>query len=91
MVRPEAADRAGGARADARRSRRAIDAWQPILRVRAGAPRTSQAARRARLRRLVWSPLEEHLARVATVLVSPDGALGLVPLGCCRARRRAPT
>ena len=34
----------------------------------------------ARLRRLVWSPLEEHLAGVATVLVSPDGALGLVPL-----------
>ena len=60
--------------------RAAIDAWRPILRREKPAPRDEQGGPAARLRRLVWSPLEEHLAGVATVLVSPDGALGLVPL-----------
>ena len=31
------------------------------------------------VRRLVWQPLEPHLQRVQTVLVSPDGALGQLP------------
>ena len=61
--------------------RAAIDAWRPILRGEQPAPRDEPDGPAARLRRLVWSPLEEHLAGVATVLVSPDGALGLVPLG----------
>ena len=60
--------------------RAAIDAWRPILRREQPAPRDEPGGPAARLRRLVWSPLEEHLAGVATVLVSPDGALGLVPL-----------
>ncbi|MBV8076029.1 MAG: CHAT domain-containing protein [Planctomycetaceae bacterium] len=58
----------------------AIDAWRPILRLEQPAPRDEQDGPAARLRRLVWNPLEPHLAGVATVLVSPDGALGLVPL-----------
>ena len=60
--------------------RAAIDAWRPILRREQPAPQDEPGGPAARLRRLVWSPLEEHLAGVATVLVSPDGALGLVPL-----------
>ena len=60
--------------------RAAIDAWRPILRREKPAPQDEPGGPAARLRRLVWSPLEEHLAGVATVLVSPDGALGLVPL-----------
>jgi CHAT domain-containing protein len=32
-----------------------------------------------RLRRLVWQPLEEHLAGVKLVLLSPDGALARIP------------
>jgi len=60
--------------------RAAIDAWRPILRREKPAPQDGPGGPAARLRRLVWSPLEEHLAGVATVLVSPDGALGLVPL-----------
>jgi CHAT domain-containing protein/Tfp pilus assembly protein PilF len=31
------------------------------------------------LKKLVWSPLEKHLAGAKVVLVSPDGALGTVP------------
>ena len=61
--------------------RAAIDAWRPILRREQPAPQDEQGGPAARLRRLVWEPLETHLAGVATVLVSPDGALGLVPLG----------
>lgn len=34
-----------------------------------------------RLRRLVWQPLEHHLAGAKTVLVSPDGPLRRLPLG----------
>ena len=60
--------------------RAAIDAWRPILRREKPAPQDESGGPAARLRRLVWSPLEEHLAGVATVLVSADGALGLVPL-----------
>ena len=59
----------------------AIDDWRPILRSPQPAPQDEQDGPAARLRRLVWSHLEEHLAGVATVLVSPDGPLGLVPLG----------
>ena len=61
--------------------REAIDAWRPILRREQPAPQDEPGGPAAQLRRLVWSPLKEHLAGVATVLVSPDGPLGLVPLG----------
>ncbi|HKI17914.1 MAG TPA: CHAT domain-containing protein, partial [Isosphaeraceae bacterium] len=60
--------------------RAAIDAWRPILRLEQPAPQDEPSGPAAQLQRLVWSPLEEHLTGVATVLVSPDGALGLVPL-----------
>ncbi|MBY0232287.1 MAG: CHAT domain-containing protein, partial [Gemmataceae bacterium] len=33
----------------------------------------------AKLKALVWTPLEKHLEGASVVLVSPDGALGLVP------------
>ncbi len=33
----------------------------------------------ARLRALVWAPLEKHLAGAKFVLISPDGALGRLP------------
>ena len=60
--------------------RAAIEDWRPILMREMPAPQDEHGGPAARLRRLVWSPLEEYLAGVATVLVSPDGPLGLVPL-----------
>ncbi len=70
----------------------AIDAWRPILRREEPAPRDEHDGPAARLRRLVWSPLEPHLAGVATVLVSPrTGRWVWCRWRRCRARRRAPT
>jgi CHAT domain-containing protein/Tfp pilus assembly protein PilF len=63
--------------------RAAIDAWRPILRRERPAPPEDPALT---LRRRVWSPLEKHLEGVTTVLVSPDGALGQVPLGALPGR-----
>ena len=55
--------------------RQAIDVWRGTY---------GQAAKGAdaamELRRRVWAPLEEHLADVGTVLVSPDGDLARFPL-----------
>ena len=45
----------------------------------APAPRDRQELAN-QVRRLVWLPLEPHLEGVHTVLVSPDGALGRLPL-----------
>lgn len=33
------------------------------------------------LRSLLWTPLEQHLAGISTVLISPDGPLALLPFG----------
>jgi CHAT domain-containing protein/tetratricopeptide (TPR) repeat protein len=41
----------------------------------------------AELRRLVWQPLETHLDRVHTILVSPDGALARCPLAALPGRQ----
>jgi CHAT domain-containing protein/tetratricopeptide (TPR) repeat protein len=48
----------------------AVDRWRQALSCRSAA---------GELRRLVWAPLQEHLRRARTVLVSPDGALARVP------------
>ena len=61
--------------------RAAIEAWQPRLRQARPMPPDQDGDPAARLRRLVWEPLETHLAGVTTVLLAPDGVLGLVPLG----------
>jgi CHAT domain-containing protein/tetratricopeptide (TPR) repeat protein len=45
----------------------------------APAPRDRQELAN-QVRRLVWLPLEAHLEGIHTVLVSPDGALGRLPL-----------
>jgi CHAT domain-containing protein/Tfp pilus assembly protein PilF len=58
---------------------KAIDAWRPLLSSREAAPTTNDAA--LTLRRLVWQPLESHLEGVSSVLISPDGPLGQIPLG----------
>jgi CHAT domain-containing protein/Tfp pilus assembly protein PilF len=59
----------------------AIAAWRPLLRRDQPAPGAGADDPARTLRRLVWEPLEAHLEGVTTVLVAPDGALGLVPLG----------
>jgi len=57
---------------------KAIDEWRPIL---VGGKTAAAASDPAQtLRRLIWAPVESHLEGIASVLVSPDGALGLVPL-----------
>jgi CHAT domain-containing protein len=56
----------------------AIDDWRPILAGRRAAPAATGPA--LTLRRLIWEPVEMHLEGVTTVLVSPDGSLGLIPL-----------
>ncbi len=57
---------------------KAIDEWRPLLIGRKTAPEGSDPAQT--LRRLIWEPVEQHLDGITSVLVSPDGALGLVPL-----------
>jgi CHAT domain-containing protein/Tfp pilus assembly protein PilF len=57
---------------------KAIDAWRPLLmkgETGAASPDAADA-----VRRLVWDPLETHLDGITTVLISPDGPIGLVPL-----------
>jgi len=71
----------------------AIAAWRVALGADSppAKPTASQAASPApvprdqqglahQVRRLVWLPLEPHLEGIHTVLVSPDGALGRLPL-----------
>jgi tetratricopeptide (TPR) repeat protein len=55
----------------------AVRAWRGTL----GRPRPlgGKDDPAAGLRRLVWQPLENHLAGAATVLVSPDGRLTYLP------------
>jgi CHAT domain-containing protein/Tfp pilus assembly protein PilF len=57
---------------------RAIADWRPLLMSPRAAPIASDPARA--LRRLIWEPVEPHLDGIASVLVSPDGPIGLVPL-----------
>jgi CHAT domain-containing protein/Tfp pilus assembly protein PilF len=59
----------------------AIDAWKPLLRSERPGPEDAQDGPAARLKRLVWTPLESHLEGITTVLLAPDGAIGTVPLG----------
>ena len=61
-----------------RRSSRRSTEWRPLLVGGKTAPAASDPAQT--LRRLIWEPVEPHLEGIASVLVSPDGALGLVPL-----------
>ena len=57
---------------------KAIDEWRSILTEGKDKLATGDPARE--LRRLIWEPLEPHLEGVASVLVSPDGPIGLIPL-----------
>jgi tetratricopeptide (TPR) repeat protein len=57
---------------------KAIDEWRPFLIGRQAAPAANNPAKI--LRRLIWNPVEPHIAGIKKVLVSPDGALGQVPL-----------
>jgi CHAT domain-containing protein/tetratricopeptide (TPR) repeat protein len=61
----------------------AIDAWRPLL--SAGKP---EALVGAYLKRLVWTPLERHLADAKVVLVSPDGPLGTVPFAALPGKKK---
>jgi len=55
--------------------REALDRWRPWQ----AEPPADSAAAADSLRRLVWLPLEPHLAGAGVVLVSPDGSLGELP------------
>jgi CHAT domain-containing protein/tetratricopeptide (TPR) repeat protein len=56
----------------------AVAAWRRRLALRDHPPDADGSG--TALRRLVWDPLEADLVRYRTVLVSPDGPLGAVPL-----------
>jgi CHAT domain-containing protein/Tfp pilus assembly protein PilF len=56
----------------------AIEGWRPILAGGGPAPAAGDPA--PVLRRLIWEPLEPHLKGIGSVLVAPDGPIGLVPL-----------
>jgi CHAT domain-containing protein/Tfp pilus assembly protein PilF len=58
--------------------RRAIEDWRPAL-TGHRPPATGNHAARA-LRQLIWEPVEPHLDGIVSVLFSPDGPVGLVPL-----------
>jgi tetratricopeptide (TPR) repeat protein/CHAT domain-containing protein len=62
----------------------AINAWRPLL--VSGKVDAAEIAAAATLRRLIWEPLEAQLVGVSSVLISPDGPLGLVPLGAMRGK-----
>ncbi len=55
---------------------KAVEGWRALLRQ----PVAALDGPARDLRKLVWEPLEPHLEGTATVLVSPDGVLGSVPL-----------
>jgi CHAT domain-containing protein/tetratricopeptide (TPR) repeat protein len=56
----------------------AVEDWRK--RVLGKQPFDSQAADPGQmLRRLLWTPLEKHLANARTVLISPDGAVARIP------------
>jgi CHAT domain-containing protein/Tfp pilus assembly protein PilF len=63
---------------------RAIADWRPIL--MSGRPTPAAGDPGRALRRLIWEPIEPHLDGVASVLVSPDGPIGLVPLAALPGR-----
>ena len=56
----------------------AIGQSRPLLISGRTAPAARDPARA--LRRLLWEPVEPHLEGIGSVLVSPDGPIGLVPL-----------
>jgi CHAT domain-containing protein len=58
----------------------AIGRWRDRYAGAAGGAAPGQADPAARLRRLLWEPLEKRLNGVRTLLVSPDGALAAFPL-----------
>jgi CHAT domain-containing protein/Flp pilus assembly protein TadD len=56
----------------------AINQWRPLLVQTVAAGAASQLARE--LRRLIWERIESRLEGITSILVSPDGAIGLIPL-----------
>jgi CHAT domain-containing protein/Tfp pilus assembly protein PilF len=63
---------------------KAIEDWRPILAGGGTAPAGGDPA--LVLRRLIWQPVEPHLEGIASVLVAPDGPIGLVPLAALPAK-----
>jgi CHAT domain-containing protein/Tfp pilus assembly protein PilF len=57
---------------------RAVNQWRPLL-VNPQAAGAAVAPARE-LRRLIWEPLEHCLDGITSILVSPDGPIGLIPL-----------
>jgi CHAT domain-containing protein len=57
----------------------AIKTWRLLMVSGKADPAENAAA--ATLRRLIWEPLEAQLVGVRSVLISPDGPIGVVPLG----------
>jgi CHAT domain-containing protein len=57
---------------------KSIDQWRSILAEGTVKLATGDPARV--LRRLIWEPVEPHLEGIHSVLVSPDGPIGLIPL-----------
>jgi CHAT domain-containing protein len=56
----------------------ATDAWRPLLNSPNALPAGSDAG--TALRRVIWEPLEPSLEGITSVLISPDGPIGFVPL-----------
>jgi CHAT domain-containing protein/tetratricopeptide (TPR) repeat protein len=56
----------------------ATDGWRRLLIHRDPAPAVIDAG--TALRRLIWEPVEPSLEGITSVLISPDGPIGLVPL-----------
>jgi CHAT domain-containing protein/Tfp pilus assembly protein PilF len=63
----------------------AVNAWRPLL--VSGKADAAGVAAAATLRRLIWEPVEAHLEGASLVLVSPDGAIGLVPFCALPAKK----
>ena len=57
---------------------KATDDWRPLLMSPNPATASRDPARTLRL--LIWEPVEPHLEGATSVLISPDGPIGLVPL-----------
>ncbi len=57
---------------------KAIANWRPLL--MSPNPSTASGEPARALRHLIWEPLEPHLEGATSVLISPDGPIGLVPL-----------
>jgi tetratricopeptide (TPR) repeat protein len=63
---------------------RALRSWRLAVISGAGDPRGEDARL---LREKLWSPIEEHLGGIETVLIAPDGVLALLPFAALPGRK----